>query len=68
MNKIISLVILAVGITLLVFGVLSANSTGAGLSHFFTTSPTNKTLWLLIGGVVAALVGLSGLVRRAKAS
>jgi protease-4 len=31
-----------------------------------TGSPTDKTMWLLIGGIVAAAVGLSGLARGGK--
>jgi hypothetical protein len=33
------------------------------VSRFFTGSPTNKTVWLLIGGGVAVIVGLFGSFR-----
>jgi uncharacterized membrane protein YidH (DUF202 family) len=64
MNKPIALALLAVGIVLIIFGINSTNSFNSDVSRFFTGSPTNKAIWLLIGGIVAAVVGLFGLVRR----
>lgn len=66
MNKIISLVLLAGGIVLLVFGMKASDSIGSSFSRFFTGSPTDKTVWLLIGGSVAAIVGAAGLFRGSK--
>jgi len=63
MNKPVSIALLAVGILLIVFGVSASNSFGSSVSRFFTGSPTDKAIWLLIGGVVASIVGLFGLVR-----
>ena len=66
MNKIISLAFLAGGIVLIVYGISASDSIGSGFSRLFTGSPTDKTLWLLIGGVVAAVIGLGGLFRESK--
>lgn len=66
MNKPISLALLVGGIILIVYGVSASDSVGSGISRFFTGSPTDKTLWLLIGGAVAAIVGASGLARGSK--
>ena len=66
MNKLISLVLLAGGIVLIVYGINASNSVGSGFSRFFTGSPTDKSMWLLIGGIVAAAVGAGGLLRRSK--
>ena len=63
MNKILSLVLLVGGIVLIVYGVSASESLGSDFSRVFTGSPTDKTLWLLIGGIVAAGVGVSGLTR-----
>jgi len=63
MNKLISLAILAGGIVLVVFGVAATNSFSSDVSRFFTGSPTDKAIWMLIGGVVAIVVGLFGLLR-----
>ncbi|HEX3799881.1 MAG TPA: DUF3185 family protein [Verrucomicrobiae bacterium] len=67
MNKIISLALLAGGIVLIIIGINSSNSFGSDVSRFFTGSPTNKAIWLLIGGVVAAVAGLIGTLRGSKA-
>ena len=63
MNKILSLVLLAGGIVLIIFGVNASNSIGSDFSRLFSGSPTDKSIWLLIGGIVAALVGAGGLMR-----
>ncbi len=66
-TKLISLVILALGIVLVVYGVSASESFSSDVSRFFTGSPTDKTIWLMIGGVAAIVVGLFGLLRgRAK--
>jgi len=62
MNKIISLALLAAGIVLIVIGMNASNSVGSSFSRIFTGSPTDKTVWLLIGGVAAAAVGAFGLI------
>ena len=67
MNKPISLAILVGGIVLIVYGVSASNSAGSSVSRMFTGAPTDKTVWLLVGGVVAALVGLAGMLRGSKA-
>jgi len=66
MNKAISIALLVAGVVLIVFGINSNNSVSSGASRFFTGSPTDKTLWLLIGGIVAAIVGFVGLARGSK--
>jgi hypothetical protein len=63
MNKLISLAILAGGIVLVIYGVSASNSFSSDVSRFFTGSPTDKTMWLLIGGIVAIVIGLAGLWR-----
>jgi len=66
MNKIISLALLAGGIVLIVVGVNATNSFSSDVSRFFTGSPTDKAVWMLLGGVVAAVVGLASLWRSPK--
>jgi Protein of unknown function (DUF3185) len=61
MTKAISIALLVGGVVLLYFGGQSFHSLSNDISRFFTGSPTNKTIWLLAGGVVASLAGLTGL-------
>jgi len=61
MTKAISLALLVGGIVLLYFGGTSCHSLSNDVSRFFTGSPTNKTIWLIAGGVIATLAGLIGL-------
>ena len=67
MNKIISLALLVGGIILIIYGLNASDSVGSDVSRFFTGNPTDKTIWLLIGGFVAAAVGAAGLTRGTKA-
>lgn len=66
MYKGLSIALLAVGILLIVWGVRAGDSFSSDVSRFFTGSPTDKTVWMLIGGSVASLAGLSGLFLRPK--
>jgi hypothetical protein len=36
------------------------------VSRFFTGSPTNRAVWFLLTGIVAAIVGMFGLFRTPK--
>ena len=66
MNKPISLALLVGGIVLVGYGILANDSAASGFSRIFTGNPTDKTLWLLISGLVAAVAGVTGLVRGSK--
>ena len=58
MNKAIGIALVAVGIALIIYGIDASNSASSSLSRTFNGTPTNKTLWLLVGGIGAAIVGL----------
>jgi hypothetical protein len=66
MNKPVSLALLVGGIILIIYGVSAADSIGSMVSELFTGAPTGKAIWLLVGGVVAAVVGFASLMRGAK--
>ena len=66
MNKLISLALLVGGVVLIVYGVNATNSFTSDVSRFFTGSPTDKAVWMLIGGIVAATIGLTGTLRSSK--
>ena len=66
MIKGISIAVLAGGIILLVLGINAYNSSSSDISRFFTGSATDKSVWLLVGGAVATVLGLVGFLRGTK--
>lgn len=66
MNRIVSLVLLVGGIMLLIYGFQASESIGSEFSRLFTGSPTDKTMWMLIGGAVATIIGAGGLLTSSK--
>ena len=63
MNKPGSIALLGIGILLIVFGINASSSFGSSVSRFLTGSPTDKAIWLLIGGILASIECLIGLAR-----
>ena len=66
MNKALSLALLVVGIVLLVMGVNASDSIASEFSELFSGSPTDKAVWMLIGGPAAVVIGGVGLLRRPR--
>lgn len=57
MNRIAGIVILVVGVVLIVWGLNASHSLGSGISKAFTGSPTNKSIYLLVGGALLSFAG-----------
>jgi uncharacterized membrane protein len=57
MNRAIGIALVVVGVALLVYGFNASDSVSSSVSRTFTGSPTNKTLWLLLGGAASVIVG-----------
>ena len=55
-NRIIGLVLVAVGVVLVVFGYNASQSVGERIFEGFTGRFTDQTMWFIIGGI-AAIVG-----------
>ncbi len=68
MNKILALVLLAGGIALIILGISASQSLGSDFSRFFTGAPTEKSIWLLIGGFMTAVLGAVGLLIPSKSN
>ena len=66
MNRLASLALLILGVVLLASGWDADRSVSSGVSRLFTGMPTDRALWLLIGGGVAIVAGLGGLTRGPK--
>ena len=57
MNRILGMALLAAGVVLIIFGANESHSLGSDISKFFTGNPTDRAMWLLLGGIVACAVG-----------
>jgi len=60
MSRMLSLGLVIGGVVLVVMGVLAVDSFSSDISRFFTGSPTDRAIWLLVTGVIAIIVGGSG--------
>jgi hypothetical protein len=66
MDKTIALAMLAGGILLVIFGVNASNSVSSDISRIFNDAPTDKAIWMLVGGIVVTVIGAMGLLRGSK--
>jgi hypothetical protein len=66
MKKPISIALLLGGAILIIYGFGASNSVGSSVSRTFTGSPTDRTVWLLVAGFAAVIVGLSGVLRGSR--
>jgi hypothetical protein len=57
MNNIIALALLIGGVVLMILGINATNSFSSDVSRFFTGSPTDKAVWMLLGGIAATVIG-----------
>ncbi len=67
MSKILSIGFLVAGIVLITFGLSALDSFSSDVSRFFTGSPTDKAVWMLIGGIILTMYGLFDLYQVQKA-
>ena len=61
MPKMFGFALVGVGIVLLAFGIAAADSFASDVSRFFSGNPTDKSMWLMLGGTAAILAGGGGL-------
>ena len=61
MHKALSIAFLVGGVILLIFGFQASDSFSSEVSRAFTGNPTDKTMWMLVGGGILAVLGLIGL-------
>jgi len=64
MNKILGLAILVAGVILLYFGYTEYNSAASQVTEVVTGNPTDNAIWFLVGGAIAAIVGLGVLFKK----
>lgn len=66
MNTSISIALLVGGIALVTLGIIAMDSVASAFSKFFTGTPTDKSMWMLIVGVVLISISGFGIFRGAK--
>lgn len=59
--RITSLALFVAGIILLIFGLNASDSVGSSVSEAVTGTPTDKSIWLIVLGVIALLSGGAGI-------
>ena len=57
MNKALSIAILVVGVVLLIFGINAHDSLASSAKEVVTGSPTDKSIWLIVLGIIGIIVG-----------
>jgi len=66
MNRAFSIAVLLAGIMLLIFGINAYDSVASSAKEIVTGTPTDNSMWLIIGGISAILVGGFNSFRRAR--
>lgn len=62
MEKVISLTLLSCGIVLIAVGINATHGFGSDVSGVFGGSAVDKAVWMLVGGIIAAVTGLATLL------
>lgn len=63
MQKVISAALLVGGLLLLYFGYQESQSVAGEVEELVTGSPGENSMWMIIGGAVAAIAGFVGLLK-----
>jgi Protein of unknown function (DUF3185) len=58
MNRALGLALLVAGIVVLIFGIQASQSFTSNVSQTFTGAPTNRSIWMIVAGLAAAIVGI----------
>jgi nitrate reductase gamma subunit len=64
MNRAIGTALFVAGVVLIIAGFNASQSFSSDVSRFFTGTATNKAMWMLTGGIAAAVAGSILLSRR----
>lgn len=54
----IGLILIVLGVGLLIFGSMESEGLGAQFNEFFTGSPPDRVIWMVLGGAVTLILGL----------
>lgn len=56
-QRIIGIALLVGGVILLIMGIQAADSVSSSISKMFTGSPTDRSMWLIVGGAICIVAG-----------
>ena len=56
-RRVVGIALLVGGVLLLVFGLNAADSFASDMSEMMTGSPTDRSIWMLVGGAIAVVAG-----------
>ena len=59
MQKITGIIFIAIGVFLLVWGRKISDSIGSQVQQVFTGAPTDRAMYLYIGGIVLVILGIA---------
>lgn len=65
-RMIVALILIAVGVTLFLFGLNATDSLSDRFSNFFTGQFTEHTVWLLVLGLAAGVAGVLMLITSSR--
>jgi uncharacterized membrane protein HdeD (DUF308 family) len=63
MNNMLGFALLVGGVILIIFGFNASHSAGSDISRVFTGNPSDRSMWMILGGAVAAVIGLVSVLR-----
>jgi len=64
MSKIPSIALLIAGVILLVYGLNASDSLSSSVTNAVSGTPTDKSIWLIVLGVIGVVAGGAGLIYR----
>ncbi len=62
MKQALSIAFLAGGILLAIFGANEMQSFSSDISRVFTGAPSDRAVWMTVGGVILIVLGAAGLL------
>jgi hypothetical protein len=54
----VGIVLIVLGAGLMIFGSMEADGIGAQMQEFFTGTPPDRVIWMILGGAVSLALGL----------
>ena len=57
MSRTLGISLLIVGLLLTIMGITESDSFSSEVSRFFTGNPSDRSSWLLVGGIASIVIG-----------